>query len=72
MLTALFSDSICFEFTDFVRLKRSFGSKRVRNCLDLSSYSTYPEFDLSGVFSVYKAYQNLGQCKNDRDWGSST
>ena len=36
MLTALFSDSIFFEFTDFVRLKRSYGLKGVRNSFDLS------------------------------------
>ena len=61
MLTALFSDSIFFEFTDFVRLKRSYGLKGVRN-----------SFDLSGVFSVHNACQNKGKYKTDRDRGSST
>ena len=58
MLKALFTDTILFEFTDFVRHKQSFRSKGVRNWFDLSNYSTHPEFDLSGVFSIYKAYQN--------------
>ena len=59
MLSVLFSDSILFEFTDFVRLKRSYGLKGVRNWFDLSSYSTYPEFDLFGVFSVHNAHHAI-------------
>ena len=70
MLQAIFSDSIVFEFTDFVRLKRSYRSKGVRNWFDLSSYSTHPEFHLSGVFSVHKACKNKGKYKIGR--GSST
>ena len=30
--------------------------KGVSNLLDLSSYSTYSEFDISGLFSVHKGY----------------
>ena len=45
MLTALFSDYIFFEFTEFVRIKRSNVLKGVRNWFDLSGYSTYPEFN---------------------------
>ena len=71
-LSALFAYSILFEFTDFVRLKRSDRLKGVRNLFDLSSYSTYPEFNLSGVFFVHKACHNQGKYKNVRDWGSST
>ena len=40
MLIALFSDSILFEFSDFVQRKCSYGLKGVRNWFDLSSYST--------------------------------
>ena len=37
-----FFDHIFFEFTNFVRLGRSYLLKRVSNLFDLSSYSTYP------------------------------
>ena len=60
MLLALFPDSLLFEFTDFVRFKRSYGLKGVRNLFDLSTYSTYPVLDLSGVFPVHKAVQTQG------------
>ena len=45
---------------------------KVSNLLDFSSYLTYPEFDLSVVFSVHKAYQNQWKSENVRDRGSST
>ena len=41
-------DHIFFESTDFARHIRSYLLKGVSNLFDLTSYSTYPEFDLSG------------------------
>ena len=54
-------DCICFEFTEFVRLERSDLLKGAWNLFDLSSCSTNPEFNVSGVFSVHRAYQNQGK-----------
>ena len=54
-----FLDRILFKFTHSVR--PNYLLQVVRNFFDLSSYSTYWEFDLSGVFSVHKAYENQGK-----------
>ena len=47
----------------FLRLKRSYFLKVVSNIFELSSYSTYPEFDLSRVHSVHNAYKIKGSEK---------
>ena len=45
-----FLNPFSFNFIDFVLLKRSSLFKGIRTLLDLLSYSTYPELDLSGAF----------------------
>ena len=57
-------DRIFIGFTDFVLLNRSYLLKGASNLLDLSSYSTYQEFDLSGVCSAHKAYQSKRKLEN--------
>ena len=44
--------------SDFFLLKRNCLLKGASNLFELSSYFTYPEFDLSGVFFIHKTYQN--------------
>ena len=51
-----FFDRTSFELTDLVRRRWSSWLKGGSNLFDLWIYPTYPDFDLSGVFSIHNAY----------------